>query len=135
MTRVIVAGSRYFNNKTLMFKKLDEVMQTLSAPVEIVSGHCRGADILGEEYARKNNIPLITFPADWNKYGKRAGYIRNKQMAEYAQKDNGILVAFPMGESRGTMMMIAIAKAYHLQCVVISAENNNVTKSMQNITQ
>lgn len=120
MTRVIVAGSRFFNDKTLMFQKLDEVIGAINDPVEIVSGHCRGADMLGEEYARQHNLPLITFPADWNKYGKKAGYIRNKHMAEYASKDNGVLVAFPIGESRGTTLMIALARTYRLRCIVVS---------------
>lgn len=115
MTRIIVAGSRDFADKERLYKALDSHLAYINDGVEIVSGHCRGADILGEQYAREHNIPLIVFPADWDKYGKRAGYIRNKQMAEYASEENGVLIAFPIGESRGTKMMIKLARDYDIE--------------------
>jgi len=71
----------------------------------VVSGTARGADKWGERYARRFNYIITKFPADWNKYGKSAGYIRNKQMAEYADH----LIAFWDGESKGTKHMINLA--------------------------
>ena len=84
---------------------------------------CRGADLLGEEYAKEHKIPLKIFPADWDTYGKRAGYLRNKQMAEYASKENGVLVAFPVGDSKGTKMMIRLAHEYDLE-INVNWENS-----------
>ena len=53
------------------------------------------------------------FPADWDKYGKGAGYIRNQEMAKYSELD-GALIAFHNGKSKGTKSMIALAKKYNL---------------------
>ena len=72
---------------------------------EIVSGCARGADTLGKKYANDHNIPVKKFPAEWNKYGRSAGYIRNTEMADYAD----ILVAFWDGKSLGTKHMIDTA--------------------------
>lgn len=69
---------------------------------EVVSGAARGADSLGELFAKENNIPVKQFPADWNAHGRAAGPIRNRQMAEYAD----VLIAFWDGKSPGTKNMI-----------------------------
>lgn len=119
MTRLIIAGSRNFNNKELLYKSVKDVVSSVGDDVEIVSGHCRGADMLGEQFAKDMNIPVIVFPADWNRYGKRAGYIRNTDMAKYASQCNGILIAFPVGESKGTRMMVRIANQYKLKVYVV----------------
>lgn len=118
MTKIIIAGSRNFNNKELLYKKVDEILSTINDEFEIVTGHCRGADMLGELYAIDHHISFITFPALWNIYGKSAGYIRNYKMAKYAGK-NGILIAFPIGESKGTRMMIKIAKQIGMKVYII----------------
>lgn len=83
--------------------------------VEIVSGTAKGADQLGERFAKEHNYQIKQFPADWNTYGKKAGYIRNKQMAEYADA----LVAFWNGESKGTKSMIELAEKNLLQIKVV----------------
>jgi len=68
---------------------------------EIVSGTARGIDQLGEAWAKKREIPIRLFPAAWAKLGKKAGPIRNKAMAEYA---DGALILWD-GESRGSKNM------------------------------
>lgn len=119
MYRVIIAGSRSFNNKDFLYKKVDEVLSTITdKDIEIVHGNCRGADLLGERYAIDHGLKVIAFPAYWNKFGNKAGYIRNKQMAEYAQETGGTLIAFPIGESKGTRMMIELAKKHRLSVYV-----------------
>ena len=128
MTRVIIAGSRKFND----YKKMLAVLNYLGIhlinsidPVEIISGHALGADSLGERFAKVYKYPLKLFPADWNKYGKAAGPIRNEQMAKYAaEADRRMLIAFPIGESRGTKNMIRMAKQYGLETYVIEEDNN-----------
>jgi hypothetical protein len=74
---------------------------------EIVSGGARGSDKLGEDYAKKNGIPVELFMANWNKFGKSAGSIRNQQMVEYLKKlyPNAACVAIYSG-SPGTTDMI-----------------------------
>jgi len=116
MERIIIAGSRNFSDKDFLFNSVDEVVKTINDEIEIVSGCCRGADVLGEQYANAHNIPVVRFPADWERYGRRAGYIRNKAMAEYAA--GGTLIAFPVGKSIGTRMMIGLARDHGLKVVV-----------------
>lgn len=68
----------------------------------IISGHARGADSLGELFARENHLQLEVYPADWSTHGKGAGHIRNAEMAQVSD----CLVAFWDGESKGTKNMI-----------------------------
>jgi uracil-DNA glycosylase family 4 len=97
--KVIVAGSRTITD----YQKVKELIKVSGFVIdEIVSGAARGVDLLGERYAKENNIPIKQFKADWDTYGKRAGYLRNVQMAEYADA----LVAVWDGISSGTKHMI-----------------------------
>lgn len=115
MIRLIVAGSRNFKDYNLLKSKLDHLLKDTSE-VEIVSGTANGADKLGERYAKENNYPVKQFPADWDAYGKAAGYKRNKQMAEYATH----CVCFWDGVSKGTKSMIELAKQHKLILRVIN---------------
>jgi len=103
--RVIVAGSRTFNDYGVLSAYCDRVLSRV-VDVEIVSGGARGADSLGELYARERGYPVRVFPAEWEKYGRGAGLRRNVEMAEYADG----LIAFWDGESRGTMHMVGVAR-------------------------
>mgnify|MGYP003533449592 CR=1 FL=1 len=103
--KVIVAGGRDFNDYSLLKEKLESLLKNKNE-IEIVSGKARGADSLGEQYANEKGYPINSHPANWDEYGKSAGYIRNKEMAEYADA----LVAFWDGKSRGTKHMIDLAE-------------------------
>jgi len=72
----------------------------------VLSGTARGADRLGERWAAEHKIPIERYPAQWNRDGRAAGYIRNQLMSEHAEA----LVVFWDGKSRGTMHMLNIAK-------------------------
>lgn len=115
MFKVIVAGGRDFNDYPLLQQKLDTFLQNKLPNVEIVSGRAKGADSMGETYATVNHLKLKVFPAEWDKYGKSAGYKRNKQMAEYANA----LIAFWDGKSKGTSHMINLATEHNLQIRVV----------------
>jgi hypothetical protein len=104
--KTIIAGSRSFSNYKLLKDFCDKFNIT-----EVISGTAPGADRLGERYALERGIPIKRFPADWIKYGKSAGYIRNEQMADHGER----LIAFWDGYSRGTYNMIKIAKEYKLK--------------------
>ena len=106
--KLIVAGMRTFSDYNTVKLEIDRFIDKKNidkSKLEIVSGNCNGADRLGERYGRENNIPIRTFPAQWSKYGKSAGPMRNKAMAEYA-KDDGYLIVFWDGKSRGTQSML-----------------------------
>lgn len=100
--KVIIAGSRTVNDYFEIVKALTFAGYTVENVTEVVSGTARGVDQLGELLAQRNNIPVKKFPANWDKYGKSAGYRRNADMAKYADS----LVAVWDGESKGTKHMI-----------------------------
>lgn len=97
--KVIIAGSRSIKSLGVVSKAIEESGFVID---EIVSGHAYGVDKIGEYYATLHNIPLKTFPADWDKHGKAAGPIRNRVMADYA--DAAVIVW--NGVSKGTRHMI-----------------------------
>jgi len=113
--KVIIAGGRFFNDYDLLCLKADKILSRQSE-IEIVSGAARGADKLGERYAVERGYKITRFPADWNFHGKKAGYLRNVEMAEYADA----LIAFWDGRSRGTKHMINIAEKQDLLLRVIT---------------
>jgi len=115
MVKIIVAGSRNFNDYDLLKEKLDFLIKGRKE-TEIVSGTAKGADFLGEKYAKERSLVVKRFPADWDKYGKRAGYVRNEEMAKYADA----CVCFWDGSSRGTEHMINLAKKHNLRTIVIN---------------
>jgi len=109
--KTIIAGSRDFEDDILM----QRILSSIPDISEVVCGGARGADKQGQLWAYDNNIPIKMFLADWNTYGKSAGYKRNVQMAEYAD----CLIAFWDGVSKGTSHMIKEAKKRKLIVHVI----------------
>ena len=107
--RLVVAGGRDFTNYAGMCEALDKLLVDVDNTT-IISGGARGVDKLGERYAKERGYALEVYPADWEKYGKSAGYRRNEQMAEVATH----LVAFWDGESRGTKHMIDLGNKHGL---------------------
>lgn len=129
--RVIIAGGRDFNDFKLLESNLHKIFKQLAdeklisgwineADIEIICGKARGADTLGEKFAKTYNIPIKYFPADWDTYGKSAGYRRNADMAKYAKECNGVLIAFWDGKSKGTKHIIDIAKSNNMRVFVVS---------------
>ena len=120
--RIIIAGSRDFTDYDLLKDMLISFIDSLpkSAQIEIISGTARGADSLGEQLAKEIGYTLKRFPADWERLGKKAGYIRNNEMAEYASGAIGYLFAFWDGQSKGTEHMINLAHKHGLTVHVIN---------------
>lgn len=104
--RVIIAGGRDFTDYELLKRYCDSVLRNkVDDGIEIVCGKARGADYLGEKYAIERGFGIKFFPAEWESLGKRAGFVRNEQMARYADA----VIAFWDGQSHGTKHMIDIA--------------------------
>jgi hypothetical protein len=124
--RVIIAGSRSFNDyprlKRFVSDTLNELyLQERIGGVEeilIITGGARGADAMGERYAKENFLDSTVMKADWDTFGKSAGYRRNEKMAKYAQEDDGALIAFWDGQSKGTKHMIDLAQKYQLEVFI-----------------
>ncbi len=126
-TRIIVAGSRTFNDYERLCGVVDAYIAALTEDggggawdVCIISGGARGADVLGERYAAERGYRTVRCPANWQRYGRGAGLRRNAEMAALATSDGarGILFAFWDGVSRGTKHMIGQAKRYGMECRV-----------------
>ena len=104
--KIIIAGTRTFDNKQLLFNIMNDIIEKLDLHYfEVISGTAEGADKLGEEWAEERKITVSRFPPDWNKHGKAAGPIRNSQMADAAD----MCVVFWDGKSKGTKNMIETA--------------------------
>lgn len=111
MFRVIIAGGRDFKDYDLLVKTMNHLLSNVKDDITVVCGKARGVDTLGEQYAKEHGYSVQYFPADWNRYGKAAGYLRNTEMAKNADA----LVAFWDGMSLGTRHMIETAKARGLK--------------------
>jgi len=113
---IIIAGTRKFNDYDLLVREVDKYIDDNNIKnVTIYTGDARGADKLGNKYAKQKKYELVKFPADWDKYGMSAGYIRNAEMS----KDATDLVAFWDGKSKGTKNMIDIAKKKKIKVKVV----------------
>ena len=112
MFNVIIAGTRTFDDYDIFEEMVDKVFDILlenykQSEIQIISGNAKGVDKLGEAYAKENGYKLMLYPANWDKYGKKAGPIRNSEMIKIA---NYLIVVWD-GISRGTKDIISKAKA------------------------
>lgn len=111
--KTIIAGSRGCHDFKLLLDAISE-SGLGDAITEVVSGGALGVDKLGEKFAKMFNIPVKLFLADWKKYDKAAGPIRNREMAKYADA----LIALHSNNSAGTANMIEEAKKRNLKIFV-----------------
>lgn len=110
--RILVCGGRDFANMELVEKTLFDYagMDTV-----IIQGEARGADNYAKMWAYDHDIPVESYPANWDKYGKRAGFIRNAQMLKEGKPD--LVIAFPGGV--GTQMMVTLAKSANVKVIEV----------------
>ncbi len=97
--KTIIAGSRTIEDKEALAKTIAESGWDIS---EVVSGTCRGVDVMGEEWGRENGVDVKPFPADWLTHGRMAGELRNRDMAHYA---DGLILLWD-GKSPGASCML-----------------------------
>jgi hypothetical protein len=107
--RVLVCGSRHFNDYDFIKRALTEVILEKGIDIGlIIHGAAKGADTTAGDVARDAGILVQAFPADWDTHGKRAGPIRNYQMLKEGKPD--LVVAFIAPNSRGTKHMVEISR-------------------------
>lgn len=126
--KLIICGGRDFDDKELLINSFNQVLAELPDEyvVSIVSGMAPGADRLAYLYAKEINCTCYSMAADWDKHGKRAGFIRNADMINVA---DGVL-AFHDGTSKGTAHTIQLAKNKGIYLKVISYVND-VNKAIE----
>lgn len=125
--KIIIAGGRDFTNGILLYHECDRIISPIlneGYTVEIVSGMARGADTTAVFYASDRRFTLHEFYADWDKHGKSAGQIRNKQMGDFAD----MLIAFHDGSSRGTKNMIDYMRSLGKRVEVIHYRPSNINE-------
>ncbi|AHX01094.1 hypothetical protein M316_0029 [Nitrincola phage 1M3-16] len=107
---ILIAGSRGFKNYKLLKRTiLDWIKENYTGNIEdlcVISGRARGADRLGEHFAEEIGCNVDLYPADWEKYGGSAGYIRNAEMIKVAD----VAFIFWDGKSRGTKHSIDLCR-------------------------
>lgn len=119
MMRIVIAGSREFDDYELLERTMDHILDEQAAPVELVSGHAKGADLLAEKYAGENGLPIHIIKPDWKAYGRAAGPIRNRQMLDYAKEESPLVVAFWDGKSKGTRNTIETARSLGIAVEIV----------------
>jgi len=115
--RILFCGDRNWSN----YKVICEVIADLK-PELIIEGEANGADLLSAEAAENFNIPVLRFPADWDKYGRAAGPIRNTQMLKEGMPD--LVVAFhdDIQNSKGTLNMVKQSLKQGLKVMVYTQQ-------------
>lgn len=112
---LLIVGSRGINDYSFVSSKIDKLIAPIRYKYRflIVTGGARGVDSLAERYASENGMDIYIIPADWNKYGKAAGYIRNEEMHRHiASFEHRGCIAFWDGKSKGTAHSFELAKKY-----------------------
>lgn len=121
--RILVCGSREWKNKNVIMKTLLELQPTI-----VIEGGCRGADTLAKECVMELNIgkeyhiEVDEYKADWRRYGRGAGPIRNKEMIEEGRP--ALVVAFhnDLTKSAGTRNMVMQARKYYIPVKLINSK-------------
>lgn len=116
---ILVTGAREYDNKKLIF---DTLKKYKDQNVILIHGNCQGVDKLAEEVGKKLGFEIECHPADWKKYGKVAGPIRNKEMIESLIKyKNREMFAFHdnIELSKGTKNCVNQAKKYNIIAKII----------------
>ena len=105
--KIGIIGSRQFSNYDLLKETVLQIIgDTALDNISFVSGGAKGADTLAEKLAEELNIQILVFKPDYKKFRKGAPLIRNKDIVS----NSDIIVAFPVGESRGTYYTIKLAR-------------------------
>lgn len=115
--KVLVTGGRDYSDYNALFESLNALQ-----PTHIIHGAARGADTLANTWAKENNVEVSQYPAQWDKYGKAAGFIRNKEMLENGNPD--YVLACPGGNGTEHMKTTAHSQGYR---VLLIQENGPPT--------
>ncbi|HXH87246.1 MAG TPA: SLOG family protein [Gaiellaceae bacterium] len=116
--KVLVCGSRRFADPFRVSLAIDARMRALPKRAAVIHGAAQGADRIAAEAAHRCGHTVKSFPADWKTYGKRAGFVRNREMLD---QHPDLVIAFWDGQSRGTAHTINTAKARGIPVEVIAS--------------
>ena len=117
---ILVAGSRgYYNYEE--FKVLMDYFTEAHSDIHIIHGGARGADSLAARYAKEKQLQVKVFKADWELYGKSAGFRRNVEMHDFLKtKEDRMCICFWDGESHGTQHNFKLCKENDTKLIVFN---------------
>ena len=110
--KIIIAGGRDINDYEIVKTTIEDSPFNKQI-TEVISGGCRGIDMLGQKWAEDNNIPFRIFFPDWDIHGKSAGPIRNENMIKKGNAD-GLIIIWD-GKSIGSKNMKKLAQKYNIK--------------------
>lgn len=113
--RLLVCGGRDYADWNALHARLDALLKERGRASVLIHGGARGADTIAGEWAEGNGIPVLVFHAEWEKYGKAAGSIRNKRMLVEGQPD--LVIGFPGGP--GTANMVFQARQERVPVILV----------------
>jgi hypothetical protein len=123
--RLAIVGSRTFNDYNVLKQVITKLLEENNYKIKnIVSGGARGADTFAEQYAKENGIVSIVYKADWDTYGKKAGFLRNVDIINNCD----VCLAFWDGESRGTKHDLELCEKYNKECWVYNFKTMGYAK-------
>lgn len=122
--KLAIVGSRTFDNYDELNIMINKIIKENNYNISlIISGGAKGADTFAEQYAKENNIETLIFPAEWKKYGRRAGYLRNVDII----KNCDICIAFWDGFSGGTAHDLELCYEYKKKCFIYNFIRKTLT--------
>lgn len=104
--RLLVCGGRNFSDREYLEKFLDN-LQVGESFTTLIHGAARGADRLAGIWAKSRGLEVIEVPAEWDRYGRAAGPIRNNEMLKHSPD---LVVAFPGGVGTAHMIKLSLSK-------------------------
>ncbi len=121
--KVLICGSRGITDESQVVRAMNLVPFTYT---EVVHGGARGVDRIAGRLAKRSNLKVTEFLPDWDKFGRGAGFIRNKEMVDYADA----VIAVWDGKSKGTKHTIDYARQQN-KPLFIQRENNSHTRNAE----
>ena len=96
--KVLVTGSREWHDWKAIYSTLDRLRRRAlllhGHPLVVIHGEARGADLIAKAYATEHSVVERGYPAQWDRYGKKAGAVRNRLMLDHEQP--ALVVGFLM---------------------------------------
>ena len=124
---ILITGAREWDEVSKISDTLSAFSSNDNAKTLIIHGGCSGVDMLADGVAKKLNFSISTFPANWSKYGRAAGPVRNAQMVEevlkYKKNKNidTVVIAFHgcLDKSKGTKNCVKLALKKGIDVILI----------------
>lgn len=121
--RVLICGDRNWTDVDRIKDRIMELYNDTGMDLVVIAGGCRGADKIAEKIAKDLNLQVLIFPAEWDKFGRAAGPIRNRQMLVEGKPDMVIAFHPDISTSKGTKDMVDQALRSGIPCEIVSLQD------------